>query len=306
VLKRDAAAVDHRHVGLVTEARSAAPEIQARRRAALARMQLCPLCGEATDRPGRFCSSCLSLPGPTEASTARPTLSLAPWLRTTGGLRWIELLFLVVDVLLGGAAAALVFRLLVDAHRGLTHGLPATRVITHSDLALATVVGAGMVISAASSGLLFSVWMFAAYHDVGALGVRRRWATGWAVGSWLVPLANLWWPKRIVDEMWFGSDRTVPPGSSVHPRATTPLVSTWWVLLLLGGALPVLGWGGYLATGQWSPRYHGPALEIALCATVFAVICRVANGLLAMVVVDGITSRQHERATALRPGPPAA
>jgi hypothetical protein len=227
-------------------------------------------------------------------------------LRTTGGLRWIELLFLVVDVLLGGAAAALVFRLLVDAHRGLANGIAASRVITHSDLTLATVVGAGMVVSAVSSGLLFSVWMFAAYHDVGALGVRRRWATGWAVGSWLVPLANLWWPKRIVDEMWFGSHRTVPPGASVYPGATTPLVSAWWALLLLGGTLPVLGWGGYLAVEEWWPGYHGQALEVALCATVLAVICRVANGLLAMVVVDAVTSRQRERATALQPASPAS
>jgi hypothetical protein len=269
-------------------------------------MQLCPLCAEPTDRPGRFCSSCLRLPTPAEVSGERLALGAQPWLRTTGGLRWIELLFLVVDVLLGGAAAALVFRLLVDAHRGLTNGIAASRVITHSDLTLATVVGAGMVVSAVSSGLLFSVWMFAAYHDVGALGVRRRWATGWAVGSWLVPLANLWWPKRIVDEMWFGSHRTVPPGASVYPGATTPLVSAWWALLLLGGTLPVLGWGGYLAVEEWWPGYHGQALEVALCATVLAVICRVANGLLAMVVVDAVTSRQRERATALQPASPAS
>ena len=147
---------------------------------------------------------------------------------------------------------------------------------------------------------MFSVWLLSDYHDTGALGLRRRWATAWAMGSWVVPLANMWWPRRIVDEMWFGSYSTAAPGGRVTPGTTTPMVSTWWSLLLLCCGLPVAGWGAYFATGRWWPAEHGVALEAALCATVAAVICRVANGLLAMVVVDSITSRQAERAAALR------
>ncbi|MFD8982283.1 DUF4328 domain-containing protein [Streptomyces sp. NPDC059564] len=57
---------------------------------------------------------------------------------------------------------------------------------------------------------------------------------GWAIGAWLVPLANLWRPFRIAVEMWTACVRP-PEGSGEPVKVSFWPVNLWWGLFVLTG-----------------------------------------------------------------------
>ena len=47
------------------------------------------------------------------------------------------------------------------------------------------------------------MWMFRAYNNVDAVAPgARRYDGGWAIGSWFVPILNLFRPKQIINDIW--------------------------------------------------------------------------------------------------------
>ncbi|WP_344629781.1 DUF4328 domain-containing protein [Streptomyces glaucosporus] len=64
----------------------------------------------------------------------------------------------------------------------------------------------------------------------------QRMGAGWAVGAWFVPVANLWLPKRIADDVW---DASSPPGAdgTVRYRASRGPLNAWWALWLAANVL---------------------------------------------------------------------
>src|ERR1700754_2402758 len=79
--------------------------------------------------------------------------------------------------------------------------------------------------------IAFIRWLHRAYKNLGAVAPgQKRYGTGWAIGSWFVPILNLWRPKEIINDIW-RSGGTVPP----------PWLAWWW------GAFLVTGWIGTLA-----------------------------------------------------------
>ena len=73
------------------------------------------------------------------------------------------------------------------------------------------------------TGIVFIVWFRDAYKNVGRLGVAGlRWSSGWAVGAWLVPFLNLRRPKEMLNDMWRGSNPSLPRGSTVALVLTVP------------------------------------------------------------------------------------
>jgi Domain of unknown function (DUF4328) len=91
--------------------------------------------------------------------------------------------------------------------------------------------------------ILFIVWFFRAYENVNkADSQKTSLATGWAIGSWFVPVMNLFRPHRIMLEIWDGTQTALAvPGKS----AERPLyVNVWWICWMIGLALALVG--GYL------------------------------------------------------------
>ncbi|MFI2237411.1 DUF4328 domain-containing protein [Streptomyces chrestomyceticus] len=62
-------------------------------------------------------------------------------------------------------------------------------------------------------------------RDVCTLG------SGWAIGSWFIPIGNLWLPFRVARETWESSAQPAPDGSG--RKASTVLVRVWWLLWVL-------------------------------------------------------------------------
>jgi len=88
-----------------------------------------------------------------------------------------------------------------------------------------------------AAGILFLIWFAQANGNVPALGVMgKRVSSGWSVGWWFIPFANLVMPFRALKETYLGSK----PGVSeveVKQDPTPGVVGWWWGLWLLNNLL---------------------------------------------------------------------
>jgi hypothetical protein len=128
------------------------------------------------------------------------------------------------------------------------------------------------------TSIVFLVFFHRAYSNLTVLGPsERRYGTGWSVGSWFIPILNIFRPKQIANDIWRGSD-----GSPV------PVIFHWW-------------WAFWLLGGFAEFGYDKQAGTIAEAKTVVIVqaigeVMVVAAALTGAAVVRLITRRQHLRA----------
>ena len=93
---------------------------------------------------------------------------------------------------------------------------------------------AGLVIVA----IVLIAWTNRLYLNLPALGVEPRFALGWAIGGWFVPIMNFWRPKQVIDDIWRG---TAPDHSTRGSKtAVSPLLHVWWAVWLFGLLLALL------------------------------------------------------------------
>ena len=95
----------------------------------------------------------------------------------------------------------------------------------------------------AATGVVFVAWALQAYTNLPALGItNRRYWTAWAVLGWLVPGANLFVPKLLIDDVWRASSPSLPPrpSASWQRRPVGDIVTLWWTLWLATPAVAVV------------------------------------------------------------------
>ena len=104
-------------------------------------------------------------------------------------------------------------------------------------------------ITAAICAVLFIVWLDNVRDNARELSGRRpRYSGFWLYAGWLIPLGNLWIPRRIVAD----AHQDSAPGERL-PRS----LNVWWALWLLG----MFGGGGLMYAGRHGQapqaRHHG-------------------------------------------------
>ncbi|WP_176993494.1 DUF4328 domain-containing protein [Nonomuraea jiangxiensis] len=73
----------------------------------------------------------------------------------------------------------------------------------------------------------FLVWLFRVRANAEILSPGgHRHTPPWLIFGWVVPIVNFWFPKQIVDDIWYASSRTPSP-----PRG---LFNAWWAAWLIG------------------------------------------------------------------------
>jgi hypothetical protein len=102
--------------------------------------------------------------------------------------------------------------------------LPADRRYAWLDLGSRQVFAIALL----STIITFLWWLYVALRNLHRWGLRPRWGPGWAIGSWLVPVADLVLPLLVVREAARRS------GSG---RGGSTLVVVWWVVLLVSEGL---------------------------------------------------------------------
>jgi hypothetical protein len=156
------------------------------------------------------------------------------------------------------------------------------------------VAGAAIVLFLVTIAIavLFIIWMWRAANNNDALGRRNpRLSDGWAIGGWFIPLANFVLPVLIMQDLWRGSDASVPREHPDWRRAAgSGLIGAWWGLLVASVVGRFVSRASANAAGEFeSFSDYRAGNSVAVIATLFAI----ASGLLAIIVVRRLARRQE-------------
>lgn len=151
------------------------------------------------------------------------------------------------------------------------------------------------------TGIAFVAWFFRAYQNIERLGARDlRVKHGWAIGSWFVPILNLFRPKQIMNDIWRASDPALPAGDARgwQHAAVPGLLDGWWAVFLIGGAASNVA--GRMIENAETIAARQSAGTVAMFADGGLIL----GAVLAVLVVRAVTSRQERRAECVSGGGP--
>jgi uncharacterized protein DUF4328/uncharacterized protein DUF2510 len=177
--------------------------------------------------------------------------------------------------------------------------------VEHADN-LDTISGISLLVGYLLIGpLTFIPWFHRAYSNLARLGFHElRYGPGWAIGSWFVPILNLFRPKQMANDIYRASDPAKPPRTNYWTEPITPLLGWWWGLFVSAGFVEQIGTRLAIdaneddfirANGAMdSVRQEQTGLIITSVGNVMMIIAAV----LAIRVVLLLTERQEEAARA--------
>jgi Domain of unknown function (DUF4328) len=149
----------------------------------------------------------------------------------------------------------------------------------------------GLVIAGA---VVFIRWMYGAYRNIDVVApAERRYGHGWAIGSWFVPIMNLFRPKQMVNDIWRAGGRDA---ADAQPGG---LLVSWWLLWLLSSFIVNFAARSYMRADTAEEIKTGTILYFVSDA--MSVVCAV----LAILIVRKATDRLDAKAAAVPPPPPA-
>jgi hypothetical protein len=86
----------------------------------------------------------------------------------------------------------------------------------------------------AAAGVAFLAWLWRARRNTESLSpADHRHSRGWTIGGWFCPLVSLWYPQRIVTDIWRTSRPDAAHTADIDDLPGSRLITTWWVLFLL-------------------------------------------------------------------------
>jgi hypothetical protein len=146
-------------------------------------------------------------------------------------------------------------------------------------------------------------WTSRAYRNLVPMQVRGlRIPMRLAPWLWLVPVANLWFSKLLVDDLWRASDPAVGYRSRSWRKRSAPLASNVGWVGVLGAALLVpLSW---LTMPDNVVDHQGKYYAALLMAAAGYLLVVLGLGVLA-VLVEQITDRQQARVDRIGTAPSA-
>ncbi|MET7903139.1 DUF4328 domain-containing protein [Streptomyces sp. NPDC005336] len=164
-------------------------------------------------------------------------------------------------------------------------------------------MGTGTGVSGLVLVVLWLIWFRRTYVNATVLAPgRQRFGSGYATGAWFIPVAQLWIPKQIANDVWTSS---ATPGPGRVPRAA---LHWWWTLFVTMFCFaPLAGLVELGSEDDWDKR-------VSVGFTIVDDALSLLAAVLAMVVVARLTGMQERRVAqpAARPqpagmfGPPAA
>ncbi|MGW1889526.1 DUF4328 domain-containing protein [Streptomyces sp. NPDC002004] len=134
-------------------------------------------------------------------------------------------------------------------------------------------------------GIVFVVWLRAARVNAEVFRPDgHELSRGWVFWGWVVPIANLWYPRRVVLDVWRSSDPRRPDGPG--PRPSHGLVNAWWGLWLVGHLSNLSDVADSRSTADYHDAFAGWAVYDLL---------DIAAATLAIVLVRTLTHMQQVR-----------
>ena len=143
------------------------------------------------------------------------------------------------------------------------------------------------------TAIVFSIWFVRAFANVVHMQVKGlNWSLGWTIGAFFIPIANLFMPYMIAQEIWRASHHDFDPE---RPRAWknesgSPLVFLWWLAWVLGLCLTAL------AIAMDPENNPEPEfLRFALVAEAASQVAFLAAAVLLIFVIGAVVQRQEEK-----------
>ena len=142
-----------------------------------------------------------------------------------------------------------------------------------------------------AGAVVFIRWIHAAYRNLEVVAPsEKRYSPGWAIGSWFVPIMNLFRPKQMINDVWRAGD--AKPGV---------LLLGWWLLWILSNFVVNAAGRSYMRADTPEELRTGSALYMVSDAM------GALAAFLAILVVRRATDRLDARAAAAaQPTTPAA
>lgn len=140
--------------------------------------------------------------------------------------------------------------------------------------------------------IAFLIWYGRAYRNVERLGARGlRWGKRWAIAYWFIPIANLFRPKQVMNDIWRASDPDLPATAYGWQDNRVPqLVHWWWGLWILSSFVI-----NFLIRGAFD-QGNTPDELVSLTQRFIALdVVDVVPTILAILVVRATTARQERR-----------
>ncbi|CAM5342589.1 hypothetical protein SAVIM338S_01083 [Streptomyces avidinii] len=153
-------------------------------------------------------------------------------------------------------------------------------------MALASIIPFPLLIATA---VLFVMWFHRVHRNAAVLNPGAITESGgWAVGSWFIPIGNLFLPYRTAKEIWAASLQLGPDGA-YRPVSTAPITS-WWLL-----------WVATVISERVASKLYdraGDAAELSSAADAAAVqgVLSVVAAVLAIRFVHKLTALQTVKA----------
>lgn len=94
-----------------------------------------------------------------------------------------------------------------------------------------------------SSLIVYFIWVRQAYRNLASLQLKpAEFSSGWAIGSYFVPILNLFRPYTMMKEIWFGSQpKNNLPDESEYEKidrlTSTTFLKIWWTVFLINGSV---------------------------------------------------------------------
>ncbi|WP_436774138.1 DUF4328 domain-containing protein [Yinghuangia sp. YIM S09857] len=164
------------------------------------------------------------------------------------------------------------------------------------------------VVLLTATGVVFVIWFFRARKNVELFGLHQpSLGRGWAIGGWVCPAVNLWFPARIAHDIWKGSDAWRGSRDSGKLFGRSVLITCWWVLFMGMWALTEFS---DLMAGSDGERDSADDMDDFVFADRLsgtAELLMALSGVFAIMLVRRITALQNERTAQLwaMSGPPA-
>lgn len=153
-------------------------------------------------------------------------------------------------------------------------------------------IGTLQIILAIVTAIAFFCWVYRANANARQLGAAGMDSSpGWAVGSFFIPLMNLWMPYRAMREIWQAS--AAPGDWKNHPGGV--IVPVWWAFFLLSSV------AGQVALFLAKSGHDMSSLIVAAYAAMICNGITVVGRLVTLVLVGQIHRMQmaHARAQSL-------
>ncbi|RFP63762.1 DUF4328 domain-containing protein [Hymenobacter lapidiphilus] len=131
--------------------------------------------------------------------------------------------------------------------------------------------------------VFFLQWFRRAYYNLWKIGRRPDHTDGWAVGSWFIPVLNLFRPYSIMKEIWYDTGATTSAATD-----SRTVLRWWWVAYL------VHVFGNSMANTAMKKAETMPQLLGAMPFSVFSDVADIASAALSILVIGYVhQAEQH-------------